>query len=91
MELDRFSHLSIENAPAIKVTPPGPNSTRVIEEQRKYEGSAVSCPRGMPMAIKEYRGATIVDLDDNACMDMFGGAGDLFRAYPLCRPDLDCG
>lgn len=70
-----FSQLSIANAPEIKVVPPGPKSKQILEHQNAHESSAVSYSKGMPMALKTGKGATLVDVDDNVYIDMFGGAG----------------
>lgn len=72
---ERFSELSMKDAPRINVVPPGPNSRKLLESQSALEGSAVSYPKGMPMAIERARGATIEDVDGNLYIDMFGGAG----------------
>jgi len=71
----RFSELSMSDAPVIKVTPPGPKSKELIDFQTKTESSVVSYPKGMPMAIKRAKGATIEDMDGNVYIDFFGGAG----------------
>ncbi len=70
-----FKDLSFENAPLISTTPPGPESKTYLDYQSAHEGSAVSYPRGMPMAIRRARGATIEDVDGNLYIDFFGGAG----------------
>ncbi len=75
MDLNRFSYLSLDDAPIINTTPPGPKSKELLDFQAHNESSAVSYPKGMPMAIKMGKGATIVDADDNVFIDMFGGAG----------------
>lgn len=70
-----FDELSYPEAPLIKVTPPGPESKKYLKFQADHEGSAVSYSRGMPMALKRARGATIEDVDGNIYIDLFGGAG----------------
>jgi diaminobutyrate-2-oxoglutarate transaminase len=70
-----FDDLSYPEAPLIKVTPPGPESQRYLKFQAEHESSAVSYSRGMPMALKRARGATIEDVDGNVYIDLFGGAG----------------
>jgi len=70
-----LAKLSFEGAPKIKVTPPGPASQEILSYQNKHESSAVSYSKGMPMAMKKARGATIEDVDGNIYIDMFGGAG----------------
>ncbi len=69
-----FAALSFADAPLIKVTPPGPESQAYLEFQRTHEGSAVSYSRGLPMALKRGRGATVEDVDGNLYIDFFGGA-----------------
>lgn len=69
--LDLFS----SDAPKIKFPPPGPQSKALLDAQSTNESSAVSYPRGMPMAIKRANGATVEDLDGNIYIDFFGGAG----------------
>ncbi len=71
----RFAELSFPEAPIIHVLPPGPRSQELIAYQNANESSAVSYPKGMPMAIKRAKGATIEDVDGNVYIDMFGGAG----------------
>ncbi len=71
----KFFNLSFPNAPHIAVSPPGPRSQEFLSFQRAHEGSAVSYPRGMPMALKRARGATVEDVDGNVYIDFFGGAG----------------
>jgi diaminobutyrate-2-oxoglutarate transaminase len=76
MEDDKiFEPLSLKHAPDIKVTPPGPKSQAILKYQSEHESSAVSYSKGMPMALKLGKGATLVDVDDNVFIDMFGGAG----------------
>ena len=72
---NRFKDLSFSPAPNIQVTPPGPKSKEILAFQDKYESSVVSYPKGMPMALKRGKGATLEDVDGNIYIDMFGGAG----------------
>jgi diaminobutyrate-2-oxoglutarate transaminase len=74
IEMD-FSELSFDDAPRIKTTPPGPRSQEFLNHQDSHEGSVVSYPKGIPMAIQRARGATIEDVDGNLYIDFFGGAG----------------
>ena len=67
--------LSFAEAPLIKVEPPGPKSKQYLDYQSAHESSAVSYPKGMPMAFKRASGATIEDVDGNVFIDFFGGAG----------------
>lgn len=70
-----LAELSYPNAPIIKTPPPGPASQKILDFQASTESSAVSYPKGMPMAIARGRGATLEDLDGNVYIDMFSGAG----------------
>ncbi len=70
-----FKDLSFPEAPLIKIPPPGPKSKEYLHYQTAHEGSAVSYPKGMPMAIRRARGATVEDVDGNIYIDFFGGAG----------------
>jgi len=69
-----FRDLSFEDAPLIKVTPPGPKSKELLEFQWAHEGGAVSYSRGLPMALLKGKGATVEDVDGNRYIDCFGGA-----------------
>ncbi len=73
----KFAELSFPRAPTIKTPPPGPRSRKFLDFQSSFEGSAVSYPRGLPMAVWRGRGATVEDLDGNIYIDFFGGAGVL--------------
>ncbi len=70
-----FRSLSFPEAPLIKSPPPGPRSKEFLDFQSAHEGSAVSYPRGMPMALQRALGATVEDVDGNVYIDFFGGAG----------------
>jgi diaminobutyrate-2-oxoglutarate transaminase len=70
-----FSELSFAEAPVIKTTLPGPGSEEYLDFQEVNEGAAVSYPKGMPMALKQGKGATVMDVDGNIHIDFFGGAG----------------
>jgi diaminobutyrate-2-oxoglutarate transaminase len=70
-----FRELSFPEAPRIKCEPPGPSSKEFLEFQSRHESSAVSYPRGLPMAVRRAKGATVEDVDGNVYIDFFGGAG----------------
>lgn len=69
-----FIELSNSEAPLIKVAPPGPKSKEYLDFQSAHESSAVSYPKGMPMALRRAKGATVEDVDGNLYIDFFGGA-----------------
>jgi len=75
MNNEIFKNLSFDPAPVIKVPPPGPQSQMYLDFQSAHEGSAVSYPKGLPMALLRGRGATVEDVDGNIYIDFFGGAG----------------
>ena len=70
-----FQDLSFADAPLIKVTPPGPRSKEYLDHQSRRESSAVSYPKGMPMAFRRAKGSTVEDVDGNIYIDFFAGAG----------------
>ncbi len=70
-----FRKLSFPEAPVIKTQPPGPESQELLDFQWDHEGSAVSYPRWLPMALRRAKGATVEDVDGNIYIDFFGGAG----------------
>jgi diaminobutyrate-2-oxoglutarate transaminase len=59
----------------MKITPPGPRSQEYLDYHFSHEGGLVSYPRGMPMALRRGKGATVEDVDGNVYIDFFGGAG----------------
>lgn len=69
-------HLS-EKPKRVSINIPGPNSIRLLEMQKEIEGSVVSYPRDMPIAIKRAKGAVIEDVDGNYFFDFFAGCGVL--------------
>jgi diaminobutyrate-2-oxoglutarate transaminase len=70
-----FGDLSFSDAPLIKTPPPGPKSQEYLDFHYSHEGAILSYPRGMPMALRRARGATVEDVDGNIYIDFFGGAG----------------
>ncbi len=70
-----FEQMSMEGAPKIVTLPPGPASKEILQYQADNESSMVSYSKGMPMALKRGRGATLEDVDGNIYIDMFSGAG----------------
>jgi len=65
--------LSLENAPLIRVKPPGPKSRELLEIQDRYETSSRSYTRFFRTAIDYGKGSTVVDMDGNVFIDWFGG------------------
>ncbi len=83
MKINLYS-LHFEDAPKIITKIPGPSSMKILEQQQIYEGGAVSYSRGIPVAFKEARGATIKDVDGNVYIDFFGGAAVVSAGH--CNP-----
>ena len=54
--------------------------------QSIYESNVVSYSKAIPIAFEEGRGATIKDMDGNAYIDFFGGAGVLNVGH--CNPEV---
>ena len=75
MPANQFYEFSFANAPLIKTKPPGSLSQQYLKYQAANEGSAVSYPKGMPMALRRAKGATVEDVDGNLYIDFFAGAG----------------
>jgi diaminobutyrate-2-oxoglutarate transaminase len=70
-----YRELSFAEAPVIKTALPGPASQQYLDYQFSHEGKVVSYPKGMPLALRRARGATVEDVDGNIYIDFFGGAG----------------
>lgn len=64
---------SILEAPKIVVPPPGPKSKEILKMQEEMETSALNYPKYFEIAIKEAKGSTIIDVDDNVYIDWFAG------------------
>lgn len=74
---ERFEDLHFEAAPSVDGPLPGPASRELLAEQNAVESNARSYPRGIPVAFREGRGATMRDVDGNTFIDFFAGAGVL--------------
>ncbi len=81
-----FDALSFRDAPSIVTPPPGPKSREILELQARLESKVVSYPRGLPMAIRRGKGATVEDVDGNVYLDFFAGAGVLNLGH--ANPDV---
>ena len=78
-------HLS-ESARIVSPRIPGARSTALLKRQREIEGSVVSYPRAMPIAIRRAKGAIIEDVDGNLFIDLFAGAGVVNLGH--CNEDV---
>jgi len=83
--MDKFSnfHLALD-AKIITPSLPGKRSQEILSFQRTHEGSIVSYPLNMPVALKRAKGAIIEDVDGNTFIDFFSGAGVLNVGH--CNP-----
>ncbi len=76
MESLKKYHLS-ETPKIVSSSLPGEKSKKLLELQKDIEGSVVSYPRNMPIAIKRAKGSIIEDVDGNYFIDFFAGCGVL--------------
>ena len=81
---DRFSEFHLADNARIVTAVPGERSKKLLDIQSNLEGSIVSYPKGMPIAIKRAKGAIIEDEDGNLFIDFFSGAGVLNVGH--CNP-----
>lgn len=65
--------LSFEDAPQIRVKPPGPKSKELLAKQSSLETRAVIYSKAFPFAIDTAKGATIKDVDANLYIDWVSG------------------
>ncbi len=73
-----FSKMHLAEAPRIISSEiPGKKSRELLKLQQEIEGSIVSYPKKMPIAIKRAKGAIIEDVDGNYFIDFFAGCGVL--------------
>lgn len=74
--MSRFSEYHLAESPRIVTSGiPGERSRALLTRQGEIEGSVVSYPRSMPIAIRRAKGAAIEDVDGNVFLDFFAGAG----------------
>jgi diaminobutyrate-2-oxoglutarate transaminase len=55
-----FGDLSWEYGPLVRVTTPGARSKAYLDQQALHETSSISYAKGMPMALRRGRGATVL-------------------------------
>ena len=61
------------DAPIIKVKPPGPLSSKMLEEQDRFETASRSYTKIFRTALDYGKNATVVDVDGNVFIDLFAG------------------
>ncbi|MEM4071412.1 MAG: aminotransferase class III-fold pyridoxal phosphate-dependent enzyme, partial [Thermoplasmata archaeon] len=78
------SRYSFENAPFIRDVPPGKNSLDLLKKQDKMETNARTYTKIFKFVVKEAKGATIKDVDENIYIDWFGGVAvlNMGHAHP---------
>jgi diaminobutyrate-2-oxoglutarate transaminase len=76
MESLKKYHLS-QGAKIVSSSLPGDKSKVLLELQKNIEGSVVSYPKKMPIALKRAKGSIVEDVDGNQFIDFFGGCGVL--------------
>jgi len=72
-----FTKYHLTGAPRVLTQVPGPRSMCLLEKQKALEGSIVSYPHAMPIAIRRAKGAIVEDVDGNLFIDFLAGAGVL--------------
>ncbi|MGY1603684.1 aspartate aminotransferase family protein [Geodermatophilus sp. SYSU D00815] len=65
---------------------PGPRSRELLAHQQRWESSARTYPRHLPIAIEEAEGSFVRDVDGNVFIDFLTGAGVLSLGHN--HPDL---
>jgi 4-aminobutyrate aminotransferase len=69
---DTMTNSETYDMPKIKVTPPGENAKKVIEQDKKY---IVTSTKLSPIVVKRASGAIVEDVDGNKYLDFTCGAG----------------
>jgi diaminobutyrate-2-oxoglutarate transaminase len=81
-----FSRYHLAERASVRGPVPGERSRALLARQEEVEGSIVSYPRAMPLAIRRARGAVIEDADGNLFLDFMASAGVVNLGH--CNPDL---
>ncbi|MEL9999558.1 MAG: aminotransferase class III-fold pyridoxal phosphate-dependent enzyme, partial [Thermoplasmata archaeon] len=81
------NRLSFENAPKIREIPPGKKSLELLNVQDKFETNARTYTNIFKFVIKEAKGATLIDVDDNVFIDWFAGVAviNMGHAHPRVK------
>lgn len=77
MSKDPFYKLNLQGVLKVTENIPGPKSSALLAEQRKYDSNALVYPNQVPLALSRGLGATVEDLDGNIYIDFSGGVGAL--------------
>ncbi|QXU43272.1 aspartate aminotransferase family protein [Pedobacter sp. D749] len=81
-----FETYHLGQGASIVTAVPGARSRALLALQQQIEGRIVSYPIGLPIAIKNAKGAIVQDVDGNRFIDFFSGAGVLNVGH--CNPDV---
>ncbi|HEU5471243.1 MAG TPA: diaminobutyrate--2-oxoglutarate transaminase family protein [Actinophytocola sp.] len=63
--------------PIIRTQIPGPRSREYLGRQARFESSARTYPRNLPIAVRRASGSFLEDVDGNVFIDFLAGAGVL--------------
>ncbi len=79
--------LSFEKAPVIKETPPGKRSLEILKIQDEIETNARTYTKIFRFAVKEAKGATVKDVDENVYIDWFAGVAvmNMGHSHPTVK------
>ncbi|OGS41490.1 MAG: hypothetical protein A3K67_01390 [Euryarchaeota archaeon RBG_16_62_10] len=77
MTRDPFYKYNLQGVLKVTETIPGPKSSALLAEQRKYDSNALVYPGQVPLALSRGLGATVEDIDGNIFIDFSGGVGAL--------------
>jgi len=82
--------LSFNDAPLIRVEPPGPRASELMAKQDRWETGSRTYTRFFRTAFDEGRGSTIRDVDGNIFVDWFSGICvlNLGHAHPAVMEAL---
>ncbi|PPD20425.1 MAG: diaminobutyrate--2-oxoglutarate transaminase [Methylobacter sp.] len=63
--------------PKVNGALPGPISQQFLSYQERFESTAITYPKNLPISIRKASGSFIEDMDGNVFIDMLSGAGVL--------------
>jgi len=74
---DAFYKFNLQGVLRVTEAIPGPRSSALLAEQKRYDSNALVYPLQVPLAISRGLGATVEDMDGNIYIDFSGGVGVL--------------
>lgn len=81
-----LSRWNYPQTPSIRVKPPGPKASELLERQQISHSNVLAYPKQFPLAPDCARGSTIRDVDGNSYVDFSSGQGVLNVGH--CHPDV---